>query len=268
MDIKELSLKTRNILPKAQAKKGGKHFTDLEIAGGHRLSIFLFLSKRCSIRLSLNDDGHAHLAAPFGISHTEIDEFIDKHSHWLIHRYQQWQAKQQQNSQCIYIFGTPLPVQRSQVACDDDQQDTNQQSQIIIEHDRVIIPDVMASDTIFHNLYQQLKRQALPLFQQRIDTYWPAYQEISGDFQSRQPVLKVKYMKTRWGSLSKRGYINLNCALMHYPSSVLDMVVVHELCHLSHFNHSRAFYQLMSRIKPDWQSDNEILKNRTYLYSS
>ena len=68
----------------------------------------------------------------------------------------------------------------------------------------------------------------------------------------RMPVLRVKKMRSRWGSLSRRGYINLSLALMQYPPAVIDYVVMHELCHLEYMHHGPAFHALMDRRMPDW----------------
>src|SRR5690606_39832156 len=72
-------------------------------------------------------------------------------------------------------------------------------------------------------------------------------------FASQRPQLRIKKMRTRWGSLSQRGYINLNLALMQLPEHLLELVVVHELCHLKHFDHGPGFRALMSQCLPDWR---------------
>lgn len=75
------------------------------------------------------------------------------------------------------------------------------------------------------------------------------------------PQLRVKNMRTRWGSLSSRGYINLNMKLMHLPEHLIEMVVVHELCHSHHLHHGQAFYQLMAQHMPDYQQRERELRS-------
>lgn len=64
----------------------------------------------------------------------------------------------------------------------------------------------------------------------------------------------IKSMKTRWGSCNHtKGYINLNLELIKKPYEAIEYVVWHELAHLIHPNHSREFYNYLSRHMPDWR---------------
>ena len=67
-------------------------------------------------------------------------------------------------------------------------------------------------------------------------------------------MLRIKRMRTRWGSLSKKGYINLNLALLSLPEDLIELVVVHELCHLEHFDHGPVFIACMTSCLPDWRA--------------
>lgn len=64
--------------------------------------------------------------------------------------------------------------------------------------------------------------------------------------------ITLRFQKTRWGSCSAAGNLNFNCLLMLAPPRVLDSVVVHELCHRIHPDHSRAFYAEIRRVFPDY----------------
>ena len=72
--------------------------------------------------------------------------------------------------------------------------------------------------------------------------------------------ITVRCQRTRWGSCSSRGNLNFNCLLMLCPRDVLDSVIVHELCHLKHMNHSAAFYDEVLRVLPDYRERDRWLK--------
>ena len=67
-----------------------------------------------------------------------------------------------------------------------------------------------------------------------------------------QPRLQIKSLAKRWGSLSRSGRLTLNVNLIQTPKECIEYVVIHELCHLIHHNHSSDFYQLLERTMPDW----------------
>ena len=60
-----------------------------------------------------------------------------------------------------------------------------------------------------------------------------------------KPSLKIRKMKTRWGSLSNRGRLTLNLDLIKAPKECIEYVVIHELCHLAHRHHDSDFYKLL-----------------------
>ena len=66
--------------------------------------------------------------------------------------------------------------------------------------------------------------------------------------------------KTRFGSCSAQGRISFSWRLMDYPPEAIDYVVVHELAHLVHHNHSPAFYALVESVLPDYRARAALLK--------
>ena len=67
-----------------------------------------------------------------------------------------------------------------------------------------------------------------------------------------QPVYRIKSMRTRWGSMSRHGRMSLNVSLMKADRACVAYVIVHEFCHLVHFNHGAGFYALLAQNMPEW----------------
>lgn len=65
--------------------------------------------------------------------------------------------------------------------------------------------------------------------------------------------VQVRLQRTRWGSCSATGTVSLNAALLLRPPAQMRYVVIHELCHLRHLNHSRRFWRLVERYVPDYR---------------
>ncbi|MGX1696332.1 M48 family metallopeptidase [Microbacterium keratanolyticum] len=65
--------------------------------------------------------------------------------------------------------------------------------------------------------------------------------------------IQLRTMRTHWGSMSPSGRLTLNPQLVQAPPDAIDYVIVHELCHRAVPDHSRAFYDLLTEVMPDWQ---------------
>ncbi|MDH5737364.1 MAG: M48 family metallopeptidase [Gammaproteobacteria bacterium] len=98
---------------------------------------------------------------------------------------------------------------------------------------------------LLHDWYKQQALQRFPdLMAQCLASAGPTY-VVSG--------LTVRKMKARWGSCSRDGHICLNSLLVKQAPDIIRYVIMHELCHLKHFHHQKAFYQLMDELMPQWR---------------
>ena len=79
--------------------------------------------------------------------------------------------------------------------------------------------------------------------------------------------ISIRHPKTRWGSCSAEGNLSFSCLLSQMPLEVLDSVVVHELCHRKHMNHSKRFYDEILRVMPDYFEREKWLKSNGKRYS-
>ena len=75
------------------------------------------------------------------------------------------------------------------------------------------------------------------------------------------PPTRLQFMTVQWGSCSPTGRITLNPLLVKAPRECIDYVLLHELCHLLHHNHSPKFYRALDRHMPNWRSVKEKLDN-------
>lgn len=72
--------------------------------------------------------------------------------------------------------------------------------------------------------------------------------------------INIKNQKTRWGSCSKKGNLNFNYKIVLLPQRLADYIIVHELCHLREFNHSKKFWKLVEKAIPDYLEIRRELK--------
>ncbi|MDY4839981.1 MAG: SprT family zinc-dependent metalloprotease [Lachnospiraceae bacterium] len=100
---------------------------------------------------------------------------------------------------------------------------------------------------------KELANKALAYIPERVKYYAP----IVGVNYTR---ITIRNQKTRWGSCSSKGGLNFNCLLMLTPPEVIDYVVVHELCHRKEMNHSKAFWDEVEKVLPDYKSAKRWLK--------
>lgn len=95
-------------------------------------------------------------------------------------------------------------------------------------------------------------RQARAHFVQRLNAFAPA-------LQVRWTRLRLSDARTRWGSAKSDGSIMLRWRLLHFSPEIVDYVVIHELCHLRHMDHSPRFWALVETLCPNWKTLRQSL---------
>ncbi len=102
--------------------------------------------------------------------------------------------------------------------------------------------------------YLKYKDEALKLVQERIQFY-----NIKYKFNYNK--IRIKNQRTRWGSCSQKANLNFNYRIIFLSEQMRDYIIVHELCHLKEFNHSKRFWNLVSSTLPNYKEIRKDLKN-------
>lgn len=113
---------------------------------------------------------------------------------------------------------------------------------------------LVSDDVIKQGLFGELRPRIRQEVSQRLI-------QLGEPFGLRARSLRIKRMRTRWGSCGPASDINLNWLLAFAAPEVLDYVLFHELCHIRHRNHSPDFWSLVAEGIPDWRQHRRWLRN-------
>jgi len=205
--------------------------------GAEDVKICLTVSKRRSARLQVTSEGDVDVRMPLGTSRSDVVEFVFKHQAWVEERRAAVKTRDAEADTGITLYGETRPFVASALG------------EFLVTETQVWIPEAWSREQRDNALDRWQRDEARRCFSELIEHWWPHFQQPGRE----RPVLRVKKMRTRWGSLSRKGYINLNLALLALPMDLIELVVVHELCHLDHFDHGPGFKRRMSECLPDWR---------------
>lgn len=214
--------------------------------------------RRKSIGLYLLDRGGYEVRAPKGTPKRVVDAFISQHQSWLEPRLKEQTLKishVQQKWTCgaEHYFKGQLITLNVKESHNDRFHFNGQVLQLYLSAP-------ITAEIIEHAVTEWLRCEAKLYLKARVHHFIqaPIFNGLN------TPQVKVRKMKTRWGSCSSKGNVNFNLWLMHYDTDCIDYVVVHELCHLLEFNHSPRFYELVATILPNWQECERRLESNQY----
>ena len=133
------------------------------------------------------------------------------------------------------------------------------------EYDIIVVPTIdkitIEGNSILTKSNDQLnrwyKKQIKILFKERLDYNYRLFEE-----KIPYPILKIRTMKTRWGVCNKRdNSVTLNTNLIKETIDKLDYVIIHELAHFVHFDHSKDFWNLVSKYCKEYKQIRKELKD-------
>lgn len=108
-----------------------------------------------------------------------------------------------------------------------------------------------------HSVFSQLTQWII----KQAKLHFPLWMtQLSQETQLMFSGLSIRQQRTLWGSCNSKQRINLNYKLLFLPPNLVKHIMLHELCHTRHFNHSKEFWQLLSSLDPNYTANREALK--------
>lgn len=115
-----------------------------------------------------------------------------------------------------------------------------------IAHIPAKLTPAKARDAVRDLVIIWFKQQGAEIFKSRADHY-------AAQLGVRYQNIKITDPKTRWGTCDRHGNLNFSWRVLMTPMALVDYLVVHELCHIVHFNHSREYWATVAKIMPDYK---------------
>ena len=212
-------------------------------------------SSRKTISIQVYRDCTVKIRVPVGLSQQKINDIITKKESWINKKIQHFQQNQKEatskkeyiDGEVFYCLGKPCKIRINEV---------NKKNSIEFNESIIIINKTPKRNTknILAKWFLELAKQT---FTSRLKINFEIF---SKQYQFPFPTLQIKKMKSRWGSMSSRGNMVLNKNLIHTPIECIDYVIMHELCHLKHKNHSKRFHKLQEKFTPNCKEIKKRLK--------
>jgi len=196
--------------------------------------------------------GRVEVVVPSRTSPRAVERFLERHRGWIERK--QDEAKQKAAPPA------PFPPQRIELAaCEETWRVylSGGQGRVSLS---AVSPGLLALSGDTHNSHpvRQLLRRWLTERAQEVLT--PVLDQSARELGFSYERVLIRRQRTRWGSCSTRGTISLNCCLLFQRPPVVRYLLIHELVHTLHMNHSRRFWQRVARHCPEYESlDRELL---------
>lgn len=204
--------------------------------------------ERSTLAISVYPDCSVEVVAPM----LATDEAIESR----VRRRLKWITRQQSGFENFY----PKPAPREYVSGESWLYQGRQYRLKVVEQEGrpkvalrrpvlvVEVPDRQDRDAIQRALERWYRQRA----EQRLRARYAICANDVMAYRINAPVMQLRRMDKRWGSHSRSGIILLNPELVKAPTECIDYVILHELCHVKHPGHDKAFYKLLQRVVPDW----------------
>ncbi|NVK24918.1 MAG: M48 family metallopeptidase [Gammaproteobacteria bacterium] len=213
--------------------------------------------KRKSISLELKQ-GNITVRSPYWLTHSDIEQFVQSKERWLL------------NKLALQTKVSPLPHQYengTKLLFDGQfyeltiQQDRAFKWQFDHENKQLLI----LLPTRVTNQQAYIKRKLIELYTELAQSYvLQRTHEIEKRMKLKCQRVEFKVYKRRWGCCYSSGLIRINPLIMGAPKWVVDCVLTHELSHLVHMDHSKAFWQLNEQFCDHCKNSKQWLKQHSH----
>ena len=209
-------------------------------------------SKRKTLSLCVMKDGKVVVRAPSRANQTDIDRFIAEKQNWLATKIALIMNNRTTFEDVIHYQKFLYLGQRYTL------KSANVSKIQIDDNFNILIPNKLDNAKIAKALKSWYKKQAKEILGSRSG-------EISNKVKLYPNEIKISDSKGRWGACNSKNTISYNWRIIMLPPSVIDYVIVHELCHMIEFNHSRKFWELVLAFLPNAKQQKEEIKKFSFL---
>ncbi len=222
--------------------------------GSTTIEYELVYSRRKTLGIHVYPDKRVIVRAPQGTAAADVEAVVRKKGGWILEKLQKFDKYPPALPPRRYVSGELHPYlgrhYRLKVIEDRDEG-------VVLVDGRLTLrvrdkADLERKQKLLEEWYRQ---QAKIFFAERLDALYPRAAQRGIPF----PKMKIRLMKSRWGSCSSKGNINLNIRLIQTPVACIDYVIMHELAHLQEHNHGRGYYALLDQLMPDWRERRDAL---------
>lgn len=212
-------------------------------------------AERKTLGIKVYPDKSVHVIAPLGTSLERISEKVRSKAAWILRQ------------QDFFLAFHPITPPRQFVSGETHLFLGKQYRLKLIVAEKESVKLHGGNITVYvkdKNNKSRIEKLLKTWFKSKADLHFnKLFQELAPlakSFYKDTPTLKYKWMDKRWGSCSPKGEVLLNTELIKAPKKCIEYVIIHELCHLSHLNHSAAFYELLDKLSPDWRKTKDELE--------
>lgn len=214
----------------------------------------LLIMDRKTLEIAVHPDKNVVVKAPQTSSLETIEEKIKKRSRWIKRQIAYFNQFNPRTPNRKYVGGeSHLYLGRKYRL----KIEVSDKDKVLLKNGYFYIKSTSIKPEHIQQLMNSWYRRMAKMRLSKIfDDCWKDFKK--GDL--NKPNLKLQKMDKRWGSLSSTGQLTLNVNLIQTPKECIEYVVIHELCHLIHHNHSTEFYKLLDRTLPDWMKRKHKLE--------